>query len=605
MLLSRRKIKNIEQMFSVPYRPTLSSFNSEKEDMIKFSNYLNNYLTNGKSLNKPISKSRTTNSQLLNKTNDIRKSSFPTYNFNSYNNYTIDYSPTMIYPLRNEIIIQNPEEVIRSGCLQGSVRQKLSPSQMGEDYNNANPMIQSQNVNMINEDNNEEEGKTLGQRFGEFKDSVGQELGDATNSMQQKFGEFKDSTAQKLGEVKESTEQKLGEFKESAEQKLSEIGDSVQQKYESTKDYMQDKLGNAKDSVQQTLGDMKESAQQKFSDIGDSAQQNFEDIKESVEKKVGDIKDSVQEKMEGNKDDIDALIPGKLSETVNLKEDGAKVAAAAGTAAAGTASAIGAAATATEEAGGPALALKTTNPAESAQEVVEVQSKKYPISSNPDSVVVLPANYSTDDEDEFNAIKILNDDLSVWEKYTDKEDIKIFFKKYPVKDEKGNDAESCIGYTETTLNFPASTVISKLNDFNFRQNTDDSYKKGKLLSEKMIDGNIKVMDLYLYMKMPFIFSDRDFVVQKKCWLDYNGNKDHALFHIHSIENSEYPAKEKPVRGTYVNRSGYIKPLGENQCKLNVVTCMDIKMSLGYSTMAKNGAEMQEKWVKGLKKELGK
>ena len=158
---------------------------------------------------------------------------------------------------------------------------------------------------------------------------------------------------------------------------------------------------------------------------------------------------------------------------------------------------------------------------------------------------------------------------------------------------------------EAILDFPASHVINKLNDFNFRKNVDDQYEKGKLLSEKMIEGNIKVMEMYLYMKMPFIFSDRDFVVQKKCWLDYNGNKDHALFYIHSIENSQYPAKEKPVRGNYENRSGYVKPLGPNQCKINIVTAMDVKMSLGYSTMAKNGAEMQEKWVKKFKKELAK
>ena len=105
--------------------------------------------------------------------------------------------------------------------------------------------------------------------------------------------------------------------------------------------------------------------------------------------------------------------------------------------------------------------------------------------------------------------------------------------------------------------------------------------------------------------MPFIFSDRDFVVQKKCWLDYNGNKDHALFHLHSIENPEYPAKEKPVRGIYINRSGYVKPLGDNQCELNIVTAMDIKMSLGVSAMSKSGAEKQENWFKGLKQELAK
>ena len=121
----------------------------------------------------------------------------------------------------------------------------------------------------------------------------------------------------------------------------------------------------------------------------------------------------------------------------------------------------------------------------------------------------------------------------------------------------------------------------------------------------MEEGNIKIMEMYLYLKMPFIFSDRDFVVKKKCWLDFNGNKDNALFFIRSYENPEYPPNKKLVRGTFENRSGYIKPLGDNKCQVNVVTAMDVKMSLGVSTMSKNGAEMQEKWVKNLRSELAK
>ena len=603
MLLSRRKIQNIQQMFSVPYRPTLSSFQSEKEDLVNFSNYLNNYIATGKSSKININKSGV-NSIFNSKTQEIKKSSFPSYNYN-YNDYTnFKHSETVFYPLRDEIIINNPEEVIRSGCLKGSVRQQLVPSQMGDNNFNDNPMNQSQNMNTnmnIGFNNNEEEGPTFGQKVGDFKDSMGE-----------KFQDFKDSAGQKFDEFKDSAGQKFGDFKEAAGQKFSEIGDSVQTKYGEAKDYMQDKLGNAKDSVQNTFEGIQDSAKQKLSDVGDSVQQKYNDIKDSVGDKLGEMKESVEEKIEGIKDDnnIDNIIPGKLTETINLGSEGAKEAAAAvtGTAAAVGAAAAGAAATATEAAGevaagDSALLLKSDNPAESAQEVAATPAKKYPITSTPNSVVVLPENYSTDDEDEFNAIKILNEDLSVWKLYADKDDIKVWFKSFPTKDEKGEDTEGVIGYTEATINCPASKLITSLNDFNFRTDTDEQYKKGKLISENTIDGNIKEMILYLYMKMPFIFSDRDFVVQKKCWLDYNGNKDHALFYMHSVENSEYPPKDKPVRGTYVNRSGYVKALGDNQCKINVVTCMDIKLNVGVERMSKSGAEMQEKWIKALRKKL--
>lgn len=306
-------------------------------------------------------------------------------------------------------------------------------------------------------------------------------------------------------------------------------------------------------------------------------------IKPNLEDKVQDIEEPNQEILDKNipqstepTNEIDKIIPGKLTETVKIDENELEE---------------------MENEENP-------QPEENNEIPVgeTITAKKYIIKSG--NIVSLPENYSTDDEDEMIAINTLNEDISSWKKYTDKDGIKLYFKPYPTKDEEGKDIESVIGYCEAILDFPASKVISKMNDFEFRKNVDDQYKKGNLISERM-EGNIKYMDMYLFMKMPFIFSDRDFVVRKKCWLDYNGNKDHALFYIHSIESPEYPPKKKLVRGNYANRSGYIKPLGDNQCQLNVVTAMDVKMSLGVSTMSKNGAEMQEKWVKNLRKQLAK
>ena len=250
-------------------------------------------------------------------------------------------------------------------------------------------------------------------------------------------------------------------------------------------------------------------------------------------------------------------------------------------------------------------AIEENAPAEEEPIKETVALKKYVIDNPNGRIVSFPGDYSTDDFEEYTAINTLNQDLgSPWKLYTERDSIKLYFKPYPVKDEKGKDAESVIGYCEATLDFPASKVIEKINDYEFRKNIDGQYRRGKLINERM-EGNIKYMDMYLYMKMPFIFSDRDFVVQKKCWLDYNGNKDHALFYLHSVDNPNFPPVSKLVRGTFENRSGYVKPLGSNKCQIVTVSAMDVKMSLGYDTMAKNGAEMQEEWIKGLRKHLAK
>ena len=50
-----------------------------------------------------------------------------------------------------------------------------------------------------------------------------------------------------------------------------------------------------------------------------------------------------------------------------------------------------------------------------------IAMKKYPITSG--KIVSVPGNYSTFDEEEFIAIKTLNEDISSWKKYTDKEEL--------------------------------------------------------------------------------------------------------------------------------------------------------------------------------------
>ena len=447
MLLSKKKIQIIRDLFACPDKPRLINILEEKEEITRISK-----IRNSMNLTQPLSRKYQTI------TVETKKSSFPLYNIKTEsieeNNQNQIYIDTQnYYPLRKEIIIRNPENIIESGILKSSVK-KEGVSSIYENLDMNKFEVNQPNQVVI--------------------PSGGQPLESQQNN-----------------------------------------------------EDLQNITNKAEDSSQQNIVE---------------SQNNLETTNE-----------------------LDKIIPGDVTETVKLEEK----------------------------------PIEENNETPQAEPVAE---KKYKIASG--NIVSVPDNYSTDDEEEFTAIKTLNEDISSWKKYTDKDGIKLYFKPYPVKDEKGNDCESVIGYCEAILDFPASKVITKMNDFNFRKNVDDQYKKGNLISERM-EGNIKYMEMYLFMKMPFIFSDRDFVVRKKCWIDYNGNKDHALFYIHSIENPQYPPNKKLVRGNYANRSGYIKPLSDNQCQINVVTAMDVKMSLGVSTMSKNGAEMQEKWVKNLRKELAK
>ena len=219
--------------------------------------------------------------------------------------------------------------------------------------------------------------------------------------------------------------------------------------------------------------------------------------------------------------------------------------------------------------------------------------------------IKVPNNYSTDDVDEYNAIQMINDDISTWKLQIEKPNYKIYYKPFKVIDEKGKENESRMFYLIATIDFPASEVNKQINTFELRKQWEGSLKKGKLIKKADLGNGIKIIDYYAYIKMNMFFSDRDIVVRKKIWENYFGEKDCCLNEIHSIELPDYPAQKKPVRAILLNKSKYIKPIDINRTKFYYVSKLDMKINASNSIMESKGAEGTEKWFKAFLNQLGK
>ncbi len=251
----------------------------------------------------------------------------------------------------------------------------------------------------------------------------------------------------------------------------------------------------------------------------------------------------------------------------------------------------------------------------SSKKLSSTSDKKYKIiSKSTDIILFNEENYSTNDEDEFAAINLLNEDRNEgndldWVLSVTKDNIKIYYKQIRLKNEENKDFDTLIFYVEAILDIPSYKVNEYINDINFRKEFDSLYNQVKVLSENEDEShNLKILDLYFYMKMPVFISDRDFVVRKKIWNEYNNKKGCYLIHLKSIDNSEYPPKQKPVRGKFINRAAYICPYMDEErekCKLYLASCFDMKMSFGVSMMKSKGSEGQGKWVEELIKNINK
>ena len=228
------------------------------------------------------------------------------------------------------------------------------------------------------------------------------------------------------------------------------------------------------------------------------------------------------------------------------------------------------------------------------------KEKKYKIIPKSTDIIITD-NYSTDDEDEYNAINLLNEDKNEgnengWVLSVNKDNMKVYYKIIKIMDDQDKEIDNIVFSVEATINCSSDKINNYINDFNFRKEFDMLYSQGKILEEKNEGENLKIFELYLYMKMPFVFTDRDFVVRKKIWSNHNNKKDYTLIHIKSIENSEYPPKDKPVRGSFINRAAYICPTDNGESKFYLSTCLDMKMNVSPSMMKQKGSEGQGQWV---------
>ena len=211
----------------------------------------------------------------------------------------------------------------------------------------------------------------------------------------------------------------------------------------------------------------------------------------------------------------------------------------------------------------------------------------------------------TQDPDEKSALDFLTLNKSEWKIHEQTEEYKISYSNIPMKNPltKNNEEHLCT-CLEVMVKALPEKVFKFMTDFNIRKSVEPLYKDGKLISETK--GNPEIYIAYLYLKMGFMMSDRDFVVQKKMWSNYNDKKDHYLIQVSSIDHKDYPEKSKPVRGIFFNRVAYIKPgEKEGETHLTLCNCIDMKFPKFGTKAIKPQAEGMKKWLNQLKDMINK
>lgn len=234
--------------------------------------------------------------------------------------------------------------------------------------------------------------------------------------------------------------------------------------------------------------------------------------------------------------------------------------------------------------------------------------KKYKIITNKDNTIKLPLDYSTDNEKEYLLVNLINEDVSKnnkfgWEHSVSKKGVNVYLKKVFIEDE-GKQRKIGIVKTYNILKFPFEKVVRFLNDFEERKKIEPMYKKGKIL-EKTIENDIEVEYSYLYLKMPLIYTDREFVQVKRLYRNYGGNNKACLILNYSIDRDEYPITEKRVRAEFIVMGIYLEEISENETKEIFLSEVNMKMDMMISVILSMMPNEQYKWQQEIVKYLGK
>ena len=242
--------------------------------------------------------------------------------------------------------------------------------------------------------------------------------------------------------------------------------------------------------------------------------------------------------------------------------------------------------------------------------------KKYKIYSKPNDIVKFNSgNYITDDEDEYNVISLLNEDRTEnnehnWILSSSKDNINVYYKVSNVKTDENQEINALFLCVDLIANINSSKFENYFNDTNFRKEFDKLYLKAEIIKENYDDiNNLKIIDFYLYLYMPFFLTNRDFTTRKKIWKDHNNKKGYYLMHMKSVKNDDYPEKVKPIRGNFIIRAGYISPYNEGEdeekCRLCLITCFDMKLKFPLPLVRNLSLNEQRIWAEDLIKNINK
>ncbi|MCQ2819986.1 MAG: START domain-containing protein [archaeon] len=148
-----------------------------------------------------------------------------------------------------------------------------------------------------------------------------------------------------------------------------------------------------------------------------------------------------------------------------------------------------------------------------------------------------------------------------------------------------------------TIPFKKEIVFEAISNLKIRRQWDKVFSELKVVDNEGAEtGEI----LYMIIKAPLMFENRDFVQRKKVWKGFPDNNS-IIMHFVSVEHPKYPKNKKYTRAETVISGYYIKDKGDGTSLLGIISQTDIKGNIPSGIVNKFAPSSSKDWIKSLQK----
>ena len=134
--------------------------------------------------------------------------------------------------------------------------------------------------------------------------------------------------------------------------------------------------------------------------------------------------------------------------------------------------------------------------------------------------------------------------------------------------------------TRGIVPYPFTLVRDILMDTEGMDKWDETFSKHKIIEESPEINGITRKIEYLYIKFPMMMDDRDIVLEKKIWKEYNGNKNCFLSLSKSIEHPNVPVNKKIIRAEMIMSGIYLSENKQGETNIYLINNVDLKVKTG-------------------------